>query len=125
MNGHPKAIYEFGEYRLIPSERELLKNGTRLSLPPKAFDILVVLVENAGELVDNKVMMNLVWPDSFVEEANIQVQISAIRKVLGESGNRHYIETVPKTGYRFIAEVEQTGNGRPTEKTQVPLGNPK
>ncbi len=111
MNGRSKPIYEFGEYRLIPMERILSKDGIPAVLPPKAFDILVVLVENAGELVDNKHMLEVVWPDSFVEEANIHVQMSSIRKVLGENGKRHYIETVPKIGYRFIAEVTVSTNG--------------
>ena len=119
MNGRPKVSFEFGKYRLIPAERLLLKDGSPIQLPPKAFDILVVLIENAGELVDNKHMLEVVWPDSFVEEANIQVQMSSIRKALGENGNRHYIETVPKIGYRFIAEVKQARNGGPTEEPAV------
>jgi len=91
----------------------LLKEGSPVALPPKAFDILVVLVENAGELIDNKHMLEVVWPDSFVEEANIHVQMSSIRKALGENGKRLYIETVPKVGYRFIGAV--------TEHWQVPV----
>ncbi len=120
MNGRPKASFEFGEYRLIPAERLLLKDGSPIQLPPKAFDILVVLVENTGELVDNKRMLELVWPDSFVEEANIQVQMSSIRKALGENGNRHFVETVPKVGYRFIAKLKQTENGSRSEEPPVP-----
>ena len=100
--------HAFGSYELNPRERSLTRDGVRVTLPPKAFDILVVLVENAGELIDNKEMLELVWPDSFVEEANIQVQISAIRKVIDEKGTGTFIETVPKVGYRFRAGVKVT-----------------
>ncbi len=118
MNGRSKPIYEFGEYVLIPAERLLLKDGSPVQLPQKAFDVLVVLVENAGELVDNKQMLEKVWPDSFVEEANIQVQMSSIRKALSENGKRLYIETIPKNGYRFTNEV-RTINGSQSHSKAV------
>jgi len=122
MNGRPKASFEFGEYRLIPAERLLLRGGSPMQVPSKAFDILVVLVENAGELVDNKTMLELVWPDSFVEESNIQVQISLLRKTLNANGG--LIETVPKVGYRFtgivtVDEMPMNGNGSETSNPPV------
>ncbi len=120
MKGQPKVSYDFGEYRLIPAERMLLKNGCPVQLGSKAFDILVVLVENAGELVDNKNMLEMVWPDSNVEEANIHVQISSLRKALEETTNGKGIETIPRIGYRFISEV-RTINGSPLQPK--PAGN--
>ncbi|MFN2500929.1 MAG: winged helix-turn-helix domain-containing protein [Pyrinomonadaceae bacterium] len=115
MNGSKKVSFEFGDYRLIPDEQMLLKDGVPVQLPNKAFDILVVLIENAGELVSKRYLMESVWHDSFVEEANIQVHISAIRKAL--DGAKDLIETVPKKGYRFTAPVDVSqvapkGNGQ-------------
>lgn len=105
MNGSKKVSFEFGDYRLIPDEQMLSKNGVPVQLPNKAFEILVVLVENAGELVEKQQLLELVWKDSFVEEANIQVHISAIRKALNDKDNGKFVETVPRRGYRFIADV--------------------
>src|SRR5690349_8327371 len=108
MNGRPTITFEFGEFRLIPAERVFLRGGSPVTLAPKAFDVLVVLVENAGELVEKQDLMQRVWPESFVEEANVQVQISAIRKVIGRNIS---IETVPKRGYRFKSTVKRIGYG--------------
>src|SRR4051794_7581991 len=99
-------LYEFGPFRLIPADRLLLRNGQSLSLPPKAFDILVVLIQRSGHLVEKQQLMEAVWPGLFVEEGNVSVMIHALRKALGSNrGDRKYIETVSKRGYRFVAEV--------------------
>lgn len=85
----------------------LLHKGEALPLTPKVFDVLAVLVENSGHLLEREELLSAVWADSFVEEANITVSISALRKALGEDENGNkYIETVPKRGYRFIADVK-------------------
>lgn len=102
-----KAVcYEFGDFRLLPSERLLLCEGQPMSLPPKVFDALVVLVESEGRLVEKNDLLERLWPETFVEEATLARTISSIRKALGEGAQENkYIETVPKRGYRFAAPV--------------------
>ena len=103
-----RHIYEFGPFRLIPEERQLLRDGQVVPLTPKAFDLLLVLVENSGHLIEKEELMKRVWPDSFVEEANLSVKMSALRRALGEGPNEHqYVETVPRHGYRFVAGVKE------------------
>lgn len=102
------ASYEFGPFRLIPSEHQLLRNGAPVPLPPKAFETLVLLVEKSGHLLEKEELMQKLWPDSFVEEANLTHHIWTIRKALGEGEDgQQYIQTVPRRGYRFVANVQQ------------------
>jgi DNA-binding winged helix-turn-helix (wHTH) protein/tetratricopeptide (TPR) repeat protein len=98
--------YEFGSYRLDVAERLLLRDGESVLLQPKVFDLLLVLVEQHGHLLDKEELMKRVWPDTIVEEANLTNNISILRKTLGENGER-FIETVPKRGYRFVAPVRE------------------
>jgi len=108
MSSSEKHLYEFGEYRLDTAERLLLRKGQPVSLPPKVFDTLVVLVEHGGHLMEKNELMHELWPDAFVEDVNLSVNISTLRKVLGESEDGgHYIDTVPKRGYRFVADVRE------------------
>src|SRR5258707_10923640 len=108
MSLQTKLMYQFGEFRLDPSQRLLLHDGNPVSLTPRAFELLVILVENAGRLLAKEELMRRLWPDSFVEEANLTVNISALRKALGDSQDgQQFIETVPKHGYRFIAAVHE------------------
>ncbi|HEV8484870.1 MAG TPA: winged helix-turn-helix domain-containing protein [Blastocatellia bacterium] len=112
LNRETKHFYEFGPFRLDPGRGELFRGGEIVSLPPKVFDILLVLVEAGGEIVQKDELMQKVWPDSFVEEGNLSVNIFALRKALGDDGNRNlYIKTAPKRGYRFVADVRQLRNG--------------
>jgi DNA-binding winged helix-turn-helix (wHTH) protein/TolB-like protein len=103
-----RHFYEFGPFQLEPDER-LLRNGEQsLALAPKYFDLLVFLVQNSGRLLTKDQIMQTVWSGSIVEEANLTVAISAIRKTLAEKESGvQYIETVPKKGYRFSAEVRE------------------
>lgn len=79
-----------------------------MSLAPKAFELLLLLVQNSGRLLTKEQIMETLWPGSFVEEANLTVSISLLRRVLGEKeGGLRYIETVPKKGYRFVASVRE------------------
>jgi DNA-binding winged helix-turn-helix (wHTH) protein len=112
MTGRDRTFYQFGPFVLDPAERILLKGTETVQLAPKAFDILVLLVENRGHLLDKEQLMKQVWPDSFVEEANLTQNISVLRRTLGEAKNDNiYIETVPRRGYRFVAPVtSQVGN---------------
>ena len=109
MDMQASPIYEFNGFRLIPSERMLLRNGGMVvPLTDKVFDLLLLLVRNCGQLVDKEQMLSAVWPERFVEEHNLTVSMSALRKALGETHDKHeYIETVPKHGYRFIADVRK------------------
>lgn len=112
MSHQTGRSYEFGPFRLDPVERVLLRDGKVVPLTAKVFDILVVLVENSGHLVEKNELMRAVWSDSFVEEGNLTRNISTLRKVLRErDGERQYIETVPKKGYRFVAEVKVSEGG--------------
>jgi len=104
-------IFVFDQYMLAPDERLLLRDGQPVAVTPKTFDLLVVLVRNSGHLVGKDELLQQVWPDSFVEEVNLSVNISALRKALGgDQTAARFIETVPKRGYRFIAPVKRVGN---------------
>src|SRR6266404_1394057 len=106
MNGKEKHSYQFKSFRLDVGERQLLNNNKPVPLTPKAFDVLAFLVERSGHLVEKDELMQTVWTDSFVEEANVARIVHTLRKVLGEDENGNkYIETVAKKGYRFVAEV--------------------
>jgi Tol biopolymer transport system component/DNA-binding winged helix-turn-helix (wHTH) protein len=117
-------FYEFGSFRLDAINRLLLRDGEVVAITPKAFDTLLVLVENKEEVLGKDRLMQMLWPDTVVEEHNLTVNISALRKALGnESEQQPYIQTVPKRGYRFVAEVKcvQDGSGEPT--SEEPLGS--
>ena len=101
-----KHLYEFGPFRLDPTERVVLRNNQTVPLAPKAFDTLLLLVENSGHLLTKDELMKRLWPETFVEEVNLAQNISAIRRTLDDkSGGTQYIETVPKGGYRFVGVV--------------------
>ncbi len=105
MSRLTKHFYEFGPFRLDVKERLLLREGETVPLTPKAFDMLLALVENSGHLVEKNELMQRLWPDSFVEEGSLAQNISLLRKALGESESQKFIETVPRRGYRFVARV--------------------
>ena len=110
MSYRQQITYEFGPFRLDVAERRLLRDGKPVSLAPKVLDTLVALVENSGRLVEKNELMSRLWPDTFVEEATLARNISDLRKALGlSSGEDTFIETVPKAGYRFVAQVTQVG----------------
>ena len=101
--------YEFGEWALDVSERRLARRGEAIALPPKAHDLLVVLVRQAGRLVTKYELLDEVWAGSFVEEGILSVHVSALRKALGDTAQApRYIETVARSGYRFIAAVTRS-----------------
>jgi TolB-like protein/DNA-binding winged helix-turn-helix (wHTH) protein/Tfp pilus assembly protein PilF len=105
-------VYEFGPFQLIPGERQLLRDNQPVPLTPKSFDLLVLLVENSGHLIEKDELLKRLWPDSFVEEANLSVNVSALRRALGEGPNEHqFVETVPRRGYRFVASVKERWDG--------------
>src|SRR5438094_2336650 len=101
-----KHFYEFGPFRLDPAERQLLRNNQPVPLAPKAFDTLLLLVENSGHLLTKDELMKRLWPETFVEEVNLAQNISAIRRALDDkNGGTQYIETVPKGGYRLVGQI--------------------
>src|SRR5215510_3625486 len=105
MSNDSRQLYEFGDFRLDSASHLLTCQGRSVPLPPKAFDTLVVLVQQSGRLVRKEDLLRTIWPDSFVEENNLTQCISVLRKALGDGGgNSSYIETVPRLGYRFVAE---------------------
>ena len=112
--GDALPVYHFGAFQLDPGERRLLRRGEPVSLPPKPFDLLVTLVEHRGHLVEKATLIQALWPDAIVEEANLTFQVFTLRKVLDEDGNGDsMIQTVPTKGYRFVAAVTLKGPTQP------------
>ena len=106
MNAAEICVFQFGDFILAPEERLLLCDGQPIALTAKAFDLLVTLVRRGGHLVSKDDLLRAVWPDTIVEEVNLTVNISALRKALGGGQSGKMIQTVPTRGYRFVAPVE-------------------
>ncbi|MEO8127567.1 MAG: transcriptional regulator, partial [Bryobacteraceae bacterium] len=96
---------DFGPFRADVRRRVLLRDGQPVSLPGKAFDVLALLVQNAGTTVAKDDILKAVWPDTFVEEGNLTQTVFLLRKALGDSDSQPYIVTVPRQGYRFVGSV--------------------
>jgi DNA-binding winged helix-turn-helix (wHTH) protein/TolB-like protein/Flp pilus assembly protein TadD len=108
MNQRSLHYYEFGPFRLNVTERLLQRDNEIVPLTPKVFDTLLVLVENNGHVVEKNELMQQLWPDSFVEESSLTQNVSLLRRALSEVGSdKNYIETIPKRGYRFVADVRE------------------
>src|SRR5262245_36328769 len=131
-------FYEFGPFRVDAVKCVLLRDDEVVPLSLKAFEILLLLIEHRGQMVEKNELLKRVWPNTVVEENNLARNISALRKALDEQPNEHrYILTVPGHGYRFVAsvrEVEVDGetlngsahakyNGATAELSQVTNGN--
>src|SRR5947207_1108096 len=111
MDAPQTQSFSFGEFEVDASCRRLTRDGKALPLNAKAFDLLVFLAENAGRVISKDQILGAVWQDRFVEEANLAVQISALRRALGDrADNPSYILTIPGQGYEFIGKI-----GRPEE----------
>ena len=107
MKTNEQSAFRFGDFVLVPGERQLLHGGMALAMTGKAFDLLVALVENAGHLLTKDDLLRAVWPGVVVEEVNLSVNISTLRKVLAAvADGKEWIDTVPRQGYRFNAAVE-------------------
>lgn len=116
MASDNNTVYHFDGFDLDSGRRLLSKDGETVALSPKAFDILCALVERRGDLVSKDELMKQVWPDAFVEDNNLTVNMTAIRRALGEKrGENRFIVTVPGRGYRFAAPVSLNGAGAKTE----------
>src|ERR1700677_4288778 len=106
MNTDPKVVYEFGPFRMDPDKQVLLRDGQLIAVTPKGFETLLVLVRRGREVISKEELLKEIWPDSFVEEANLSQHSFRLRKALGDSleGER-YIVTLPGRGYRFAVPV--------------------
>ncbi|HYV83605.1 MAG TPA: tetratricopeptide repeat protein [Pyrinomonadaceae bacterium] len=108
MSEENQHFYQFGPFRLDPLKRRLSKDGEVLRLTPKAFELLLVLVEEHGRTVEKDELLERVWAGTIVEENNLNQNITALRKLLGDSRQEsQYIATIPGVGYRFVAEVRK------------------
>jgi TolB-like protein/DNA-binding winged helix-turn-helix (wHTH) protein len=117
MSEKPRIVYEFGRFRLDEGERRLLRdgeevvlreNGREERLTPKAFDLLLALVKRGGRMAERGELLEELWPGTFVEDNRLSDNVSTLRKFLGDRAKDPlYIETVPKHGYRFVAEVRE------------------
>src|SRR5689334_12406532 len=114
MGSQPQTrrSFRFESFQIDSDNPVLLRNGKVVKLPPKAVEILLVLLENAGKPMDREVLLRTAWPETFVEDTNLAHHISVLRKALGndEAGGA-YIETIPKRGYRFVGKVHEASNG--------------
>jgi Tol biopolymer transport system component/DNA-binding winged helix-turn-helix (wHTH) protein len=122
MSEEGKYFYEFGRFRLDPVKRRLTRDGEPVRLTPKAFDTLLILVESSNRTLEKDDLMQMVWPDAAVEENNLNQNISALRRVLGDTRDEsRYIATIPGLGYRFVAEVNRV----PLARAAEPLTEPR
>src|SRR4030095_11264228 len=120
MNEPQSYIYEFGDFRVDPAKRLLMRrDGESITLTPKVFDTLLYLVEHHRLVLDKDELMQAIWPHTVVEENNLNQSISALRRVLGESrGENRFIATVPGRGYRFVADVKAAAAPEPIEERE-------
>ena len=113
-----RHLYVFGPFRVDVAERLFLRDDKPVAITAKAFDTLVVLLENPGHLVTKAELLKSIWPDTVVEEQNVAVTVSMLRKALGDEGPEHrYIKTVARQGYRFVAEIKEAESEAPSEET--------
>src|SRR5215472_5348605 len=101
-----RRFYKFGPFRLDPNRHRLFRGDEVIALSPKAIETLILLVENRGKLLERETLMDALWPHVIVEDANLTVAISQLRKALNQNGDKgEFIETIPRVGYRFVADV--------------------
>ena len=111
------GAFTFGPFRLLVEQRELLAHGVPVTLGQRALDILLLLVSRYGQLVTKDELMAEIWPGIVVEENNIQVHVSTLRKVLAKAGgDERYLVTVPGRGYRFVAPVDCVSGAPPQSR---------
>ena len=121
MDPTKPLFYEFDEFRVDTERRLLLRKGEQISLTPKVFDLLLVFIENRGEMLEKNRLMELLWSDSFVEESNLVQNVAVLRRALGEKSKENkFIVTIPGRGYRFVAEITST-NGTTDKVFDQPI----
>src|SRR3954453_9558406 len=104
MSSLTSRLLAFGEFRIDSQNHLLLKSETPIALTPKAFEVLMLLVQHNGEVVSKDELMQAVWPNSFVEESNLTQTVFMLRKALGETSSKRYVLTVQGRGYRFASD---------------------
>jgi TolB-like protein/Flp pilus assembly protein TadD len=118
-----QMAYEFGGFRLVPADRQLVRGGKSVALAPKVFDTLVLLVESGGRLVEKDEFLARIWPDTVVEEVGLAHNISQLRRALRNgTQDSAFIETVPTRGYRFVVPVSVVSSGHQEPQTRILLG---
>jgi DNA-binding winged helix-turn-helix (wHTH) protein/tetratricopeptide (TPR) repeat protein len=123
QKGVSSKVYEFSGFRLEEAQHRLLYRGEPVALKPKILDLLLFLIKSRGRLITKDDLMREVWRDTIVEENNITVSMSILRKILGENRDKpQFIETVPRRGYRFVAEVIELSTEQPTAREIKPAG---
>jgi DNA-binding winged helix-turn-helix (wHTH) protein len=101
-----RRFYEFGPFRLDPNRHRLFRGDEVVPLSPKAIEMLILLVQNEGKLLEREALMDALWPNTIVEDANLTVAVSQLRKAINQNGDKgEFIQTIPRVGYRFIGEV--------------------
>lgn len=117
-----RGIYQFGPFSLHVSRRLLTRDGLAVSLGSRAFDVLVALVEKAGEVVPAEVLIERVWPQTVVDPGSLRVHVSALRKVLGQAEEGAYVQNVPTRGYCFVAPVQRLAEDLPSLPSDLQTG---
>jgi TolB-like protein/DNA-binding winged helix-turn-helix (wHTH) protein/Tfp pilus assembly protein PilF len=116
MSNLTSNLYQFGEFTLDPQSRVLKRGATPVSLTPKAFDVLLLLIQNSGRIVTKDELMKGVWRDSFVEESNLTQTIFMVRRALGETSDRRYVLNLQGQGYQFLVPVTETAHQESTDR---------
>jgi Tol biopolymer transport system component/DNA-binding winged helix-turn-helix (wHTH) protein len=119
MHNEGQELLAFGSFEFDSASRVLRRGGELINLPPKTFDLLVLFVESGGALLTKREIIQALWPDTFVEDANLSFQVSALRRALGDEGSG-WIETVPKHGYRFRAPIRRPPETAPADSSPAP-----
>jgi DNA-binding winged helix-turn-helix (wHTH) protein/tetratricopeptide (TPR) repeat protein len=118
MTVRDQVVYEFGPVRINLSSRELIRDGECVQVQARGFDALLLLVQKRSEVVSKAELLATIWPGTYVEESNLPVMISAVRRAIGDDGrNQKYIQTVSKFGYRFVGEVTEIRKAEPADTT--------
>ena len=124
FHGKNQRFYEFGSFRIDAANHLLLQEGRPVALQPKTFDLLLLLIERAGEVVGKEEIMTRLWPGTSVEESNLTQNIYLLRKILGRGpGGGQLIETIPKRGYKFAGVVSESR--QPEVETPPPAADEK
>src|SRR5262245_52584574 len=106
VTSRARRFYEFGPFQLDPNRHRLFRGDEVVALSPKAIQTLILLIENRGKLLERERLMDALWPQVIVEDANLTVAVSQLRKALNQNGdNAEFIETIPRVGYRFVADI--------------------
>src|SRR5439155_16585112 len=125
MSLETKRLLVFADFEVDASQRLLFRQGENVPLPPKVFQTLLVFVESGGRLLTKDELMKAIWPDTFVEENNLTLNVHALRKALNGGSSERYIQTVPRRGYRFVEPVTEVVREPATAATATVSSAPR